>query len=104
MAKFGEDDDMNWKSTITPIFWAILFALGSSPPAYAAPLTDACSLLTQTQLSSVLGVPIGAGSHVTPTYLKTCTWAPVGSPTKDFKYLTLSFESADGYEAAKTAM
>ncbi|MHB8540918.1 MAG: hypothetical protein ACYDCD_08260 [Candidatus Acidiferrales bacterium] len=55
---------MNWKSTATVILAAIfIFALSALPPAYAAPPTDACSLLTTAQVSAVLGVRVGPGKQ-----------------------------------------
>jgi hypothetical protein len=83
-----------------------MFIVGAAtaPSATAAPPDDACSLLTQAQVSAALGVSLGAGSHVTPTYLKTCTWAPSGGATTDVKYLTLSLWPADSYEAGKKLM
>ena len=72
-----------------------------APPADAAPSDDACVILSPAQLSAALGVTMGAGSHVTPTFLKTCTWAPAGGPTNDLKYLTLNLQTAEGYDAGK---
>ena len=55
---------------------AMLAVSGLAPPALAATPVDACLLLAPAQLSSAFGIPIGAGSHTTPQYLKTCTWLP----------------------------
>ena len=94
---------MDWKSKITAVLGAVfVFAMCSSQSACAAPSADACALLTQAQVKAVLAVAVGAGSHMPPTYLKTCTWAPAGGPTNLFKYLTLSLQSADGFEAGKS--
>ncbi len=81
-----------------------IFTLAAAPSASAAPPDDACSLLTQAQVSAAVGVSVGAGSHVTPTYLKTCTWTPLGEPAKGVKAVTLSLQAADGYEAGKKLM
>lgn len=55
---------MNCKSTIAVVFAAIFaLALGTSRAAYAAPPTDACSLLTPAQVSAALGVAVGAGKQ-----------------------------------------
>ncbi len=69
--------------------------------AGAAPPNDACSLVTQAQVSAALGVAMGAGSHVTPTFLRTCTWNPSGSSGNGVRALTLYIQSADQYEAGK---
>jgi hypothetical protein len=51
-------------STIATVALTIgaFLTLFTCTPAFAAG-DDACSLLTQTQVSSVLGVPVGAGQH-----------------------------------------
>lgn len=55
---------MSWKSRVTTILGAVLvFALGSSRVAYAAPPRDACTLLTPAQVSAVLGVTVGPGKY-----------------------------------------
>lgn len=82
----------------------LLGVAATAPIAAAAPDTDACLLVTQARLSAVLGVPMGAGAHTTPTYVKTCTWAPSGGATKTLKAVTLNLESADGYQAGKNLM
>jgi hypothetical protein len=69
------------------IFAAILVAgfvlgTGSSPTAHGAPPpappSDACTLLTQAQVSAVLGVSVGVGEHVVPTSSSICGWAQSG--------------------------
>ena len=90
-------------------FFATIFALflagaATTPSAMAAPDTDACLLVTQARLSAVLGVPMAAGAHTTPTYVKTCTWTPAGGATKSLKFVTLNLEAGDGYERAKSMM
>lgn len=73
---------MNSKLAIAAILGIILtFALGATRTTYAAPPTDACSLLTPTQVRAVLGVSVSAekapalpdGSH------PTCSWSQPGA-------------------------
>jgi hypothetical protein len=82
------------------------FAAATVPTANAAPPEDACSLLTRDQVSAALGVAVGAGSYVTPGYLKTCTWASPESPTENVKYeyVTLALETAASFEGGKKLM
>ncbi|HVA58641.1 MAG: hypothetical protein WBQ26_05300 [Gemmatimonadaceae bacterium] len=70
----------------------------------AAPPDDACLFLTQAQLTSVLGVAVGAGTHTTPEYVKTCTWALPGDSARRVQYLTLSFQLGPRYAVAKRTM
>lgn len=52
----------------------VLLPLCNPKVGYAAPPTDACSLLTQAQVSAVLGVPVGpsVGPTAGPRWL--CNW------------------------------
>jgi hypothetical protein len=61
---------------------------------------DACSFLTQAQVSDAVGSAVGAGSHVTAQFVKTCTWTPTGS-AKDIKAVTLNLQTADSYDSGK---
>jgi hypothetical protein len=96
---------MRSKAGVAAIIVAI-FAIGAAtvPSASAASASDACLLLTQAQLGTVFGIPFGAGSHVSPQYPQTCTWAPTGESTKGVRTVTLRLNSADAYETGKAAM
>jgi hypothetical protein len=81
-------------------------ALLSASAIYAAsvPLTayadrDACSLLTPAQVSAVIGVPVHAGTHVTPDFVRTCTWTPTGS--SDIRAVTVNEQTSAFYDGAK---
>ncbi len=66
--------------------------------ASAAPAADACALLTSVQVGAALGAPVGAGSYITPTSKKTCTW---NSTTSDGGYVTLMLQDVSGFESGK---
>lgn len=89
---------------VATVFAILLACAATAPSAGAAPDTDACLLVTQAQLSAALGVSMAAGTHTTPTYVKTCTWSPSGGATKSLKFVTLNLEAGDGYERAKNTM
>lgn len=96
---------MRPKTSLAAVIVAILILVAAAAPsASAAPPDDACMLLTQAQVTAAVGVSVGAGSHVTPTFVKTCTWAPSAGPTKDVKAVTISFQAASAYEAGKRLM
>jgi hypothetical protein len=84
---------------------AIIFIVGAAtaPLANATPPDDACSLLTQAQVSVALSVSVGAGSYQTPTFKKTCTWNATSDVKKGAKYVTLVLEGLDAYQAGKLA-
>jgi len=77
---------MNSKSSMAAILGAIfILAGGSSRAAYAAPPTDACTVLTPARVSAILGASVSAdkeppspfpGSH--PTSHPTCWWSQPG--------------------------
>jgi len=73
----------------------------AAPAANAAPPDDACSLLTDAQVSTALSVPVGPGSYQIPTFKKTCTWNATGDVAKGAKYVTLMLEGLDAYQAGK---
>jgi hypothetical protein len=64
----------------------------------AAPAGDACALLTPAQVGAALGASVGAGSYVTPTFKKTCTWK---STTSDGGYVTLMLQDVGAFEGGK---
>ena len=83
------------------IIAVFIIGVATAPRTFAdAPAKDACSLLTQAQVSDALGAAFGAGSHVTPQFVKTCTWTPTGS-AKEIKAVTLNIQTADSYDSGK---
>jgi len=82
----------------------IVTCAAAAPPASAAPAEDACALLTQAQVSAALGFPAGAGTYVTPTYVKTCTFSVSGDNAKSVSAVTISYQAAEGYAGAKSFM
>jgi len=68
-------------------------------PSSAQAEQDACLLLTPAQVGSAVGVPVAAGAHVTPTYVKTCTWSPTSG--SNVKSVTLFLQAATAYDGGK---
>jgi len=80
----------------TGTFIATLFALTAAIPALAAPNSaDACSLLSQGQISAAVGKQVSAGTWMTPSFKATCTWTAPGV------IVTLMTEGTDAYQAGK---
>jgi hypothetical protein len=78
------------------------FALGlctSLAPFAVHAETDACTLATPTQVSAAIHVAVGAGTHVTPTFVKTCTWTPTGSSS--IRAVTANLQTTSFYDGAK---
>jgi hypothetical protein len=91
---------MDSKHSIALVIGALFVLIaGTSRPAYAAPPSDPCSLLTQSQVSAVLGVQVGEGRRVAPTL---CEWAmPGASPSLSQKKVTITLQTEQGFAAAK---
>jgi hypothetical protein len=78
-------------------FWLSMAATPAA--AQADSTTDACTVLTPAQVSAVVGVSVGPGQHVTPTFVKTCTWTAPGDTT--IAAVTLYMQSAADYDGGK---
>ncbi len=68
-------------------------ALAAAPPA---PPSDACALLTQAQVSGVLGVSVGAGEKIMPNSPAICGWEVPGQRGMDRKRVVLSIYTQIG--------
>ncbi len=90
------------KISLGAVIAAIFIAGAATAPANAAPPDEACSLLTQAQVSAAVSVSVGAGAYQ-GTYKKTCTWNAVSPATKSAKWVTLMIEGLDTYQAGKLA-
>jgi hypothetical protein len=66
------------------IGFAICFglALTGARPAYGAPPTDACALVTPAQVSAVLGITVGAGEPIVPSSKTLCGFGSAGAPKR----------------------
>jgi hypothetical protein len=73
---------------------AFVLGAGSSPSADGgtppAPPSDACALLTQAQVSAVLGVSVGAGQRIVPTSSSICGWTQSNDTTHGDKRVVVS--------------
>jgi len=68
-------------------------------PLMAHAETDACTLLTPAQVGAVVGGAVSDGTHVTPTFVKTCTWTPSGK--SKIVSVTLNLQTAASYDGGK---
>ena len=60
---------------------------------------DACNFLTSAQVTAAVGVTVGQGTHVTPTFVKTCTWTPADK--SKLTAVTLNLQTAAFYDGGK---
>jgi hypothetical protein len=71
-----------------------------SRAAYAAPPSDPCSLLTQAQVSAVIGMSVEAAQHIAPTL---CQWSAPNQPNSiNGKKVVLSISNERAWGYAKT--
>ncbi len=85
------------------LFAASFCLWAAALPSAARADTDACTLLAPADVGAAVGIPVGSGQHVTPTFVKTCTWTPTGKSA--VTAVTLNLQTAAVYEGGKqTAM
>jgi hypothetical protein len=98
---------MHAKPPIAAMIGVILITI--SPAARATPPDDACSLLTQSQVSAASGismgtsVPIGANlaGRLAPTFSKTCGWNEAGSTSPTAKRVVLAMIILQSFATGK---
>jgi hypothetical protein len=81
----------------------LLSACRSPTPPAEAPVTDACAVLTPTEISAVLGVPIDPGKHNIASSSIMCSWSMTGATGEAAVKLVLNFTSFASYEKEKNA-
>ena len=91
-------------ATMKSIACRLILLVASPWCAAALPLmahaeTDACTLLTPAQVAAAVGGAVGDGTHVTPTFVKTCTWTP--SSKSKLASVTLNLQTAAFYDGGK---
>jgi hypothetical protein len=77
----------------------LIMLIASSLPLMAHAETDACTLLTPVQVGAAVGGAVSDGTHVTPTFVKTCTWTPSGKSR--IVSVTLNLQTAAFYDGGK---
>ena len=90
---------MKTSATLVAMCGAAYLLCAAVAPGAAQADTDACALLTPAQVRAAVGVTVGKGEHVTPTYVKTCTWRASGSSS--VKFVTLHLQSSAAYDGGK---
>ena len=81
------------------LFAAPFWLCAAVMPSTARADTDACTLLTPAQVGAAVSVSVGAGEHVTPSFVKTCTWNASGN--SKVKAVTLYLQTAAAYDGGK---
>ncbi len=96
---------MSWRTAVGPIIATIFTALCATC-AWATP--DACSLLTQSQVSAALGIQVGPGEHIIANNPALCGWSAPGHNGPSDKKVVLSMYTqlgrltpVDGFNTAK---
>lgn len=76
------------------VFVALVLPIAAATTAFAAPVTDACSVLTAAQVSAALGSPVASGTYITPTFKTTCTWTIPTGGAVTLQLMTIRFFNA----------
>jgi hypothetical protein len=95
---------MRSKTTLAAIIVATFIVGAATPSASAAPPDDACSLLTQAQVGTVLGAPVVPGTHLNSTDSKSCMWSQANAPAMGRKSVAISLSTAEVYKNSKALM
>lgn len=85
-----------------PLVLATLFAQLTQSVS-AAEADDACAIVTTAQVSAAVGVAVGDGTYVTPTFKKTCTWVPSDSAS-GIRAITLNLQTPERFAGGKGGM
>jgi len=81
----------------------LLSACHSPAPKPAAPVTDACELLTPAEIGGVLGVSIDPGRHIPASSKVMCGWTQTGQTGEAATKLMLNFANPSYFQKEKTA-
>ncbi len=99
---FPEADDMSAKQRLAAIAGAIIILVaGISPVMGDAMAADACSFLTRDQVSTVLGVPVGAGKLVSLSDPHVCEWSVPGGATLTARKVVLTITTMRAFSQGK---
>jgi hypothetical protein len=74
---------------------------GMAPAASAAPPEDACAFVTSAQVGTAAGAAFDAGTYVTPTFKKTCTWKASKPVSGGSNTITLLIMTQAGFDGGK---
>jgi len=80
-------------------YTVLLWVVAALVPTTALADTDACTILTPAQVGAAIGAPVALGTHVTPSFVRTCTWTPSGK--SHVKAVTLYLQTAAAYDGGK---
>jgi uncharacterized membrane protein len=95
---------MRPKTSLVAVIVAIfILAAATVPSASAGPPDDACSLLTQAQVTAALGVAVGA-PHQSTAIMKTCTWIQADAGLIGGKSVQVILRTADDHDKNKAQM
>lgn len=70
--------------------------------ARADETVDACSLLTQKQVSAILGFKVDPGVHPIPSFSYMCNWREINRPTGIARHALLTVITAREFDRIKT--
>jgi hypothetical protein len=77
------------------VIGGMVFTLQGSPVGAARATADACSFLSQTTVSTVLGVALDAGRHIGPSSA-LCGWGEPNDPSHSGRHVLLTIYRAVG--------
>jgi hypothetical protein len=94
---------MRHKTILAALAAAAFITAAAAPSVHAAPHDDACSVLTQAQVTAGLGVAVGA-PHQTTAMMKTCTWIQADAGLIGGKSVQVILRTADDHDKNNAQM
>jgi hypothetical protein len=83
------------------IILTLLFMAGCGPPAAVVSSSDACSLLTQAEVSTALGVTLDPGERPVPTETHICIWREHGKDQMRARNVRISLLNAGDFKGGR---
>jgi hypothetical protein len=74
-----------------------------TPSTVQQPVTDSCAVLTPSEISAALGIPIDPGKHTLPSSSIMCDWSQTGLTGDKAVKLVLNFSSVAAFNREKGA-
>lgn len=81
-------------ATVRALAFLAIGMATAATTAFAAPPTEACTVLTAAQVSAAVGATVSEGSYIMPTFKATCTWRIADGGSVTLQLQTLAFFNA----------
>jgi len=95
--------DMPLKASVGAVLAGVLIVGAAVVPSANAASDDACSLLTQAQVSAAVSISVGAGVVCDSNVQEDLHWNATNVVAQAAKFVTLMLQGLDAFQAGKAA-